>query len=117
MSHPVFSRKRIDSLLAPHSLVSRNSRVYPQSLGVAAPAKQAVYTTRPMHFAARRNGTRLSIIERLGNTRPNWPMKVGNSQADWLGIGVTRNTGKSHIAHGSNYGGTVSVLSRIIQLR
>ena len=39
--------------------------------------------------------------------RPKWPTKAGNSQADWLGIGVTSNTRKSHTSHGSNYRSTV----------
>ena len=48
--------------------------------------------------------TRLSSIESARNTRPKWPNKAGNSQADWLGIGVTFSTWKSHIPRGSNYG-------------
>src|SRR6056297_1178547 len=109
MSHPSFSRKRRDSPLALHSLVIRHGGVCPESREQIYRGIRLANETREMHFAASGNSTRLSIIERPGNMRPNWPMKAGNSQAEWLGIGVTLNTGKSHIAHGSNYGVTVTI--------
>jgi len=62
--------------------------------------------TRVIHFAVSGNSTRLSIIERPGNTRPNWPMKAGNSQAEWLDIGVTLRGQLFRFAHCSNLGVT-----------
>jgi len=89
MSHPSFSRKRPDSPLALHSLLIRNGGVYAESLEQLHWGIRLAKVTREMHFAAIDNSTRLSIIERPGNMRPNWPMKAGNSHAEWLGIGVT----------------------------